>query len=39
MAQNLEEMKLHLPAHSDREKYLNEFGQIISTLAEESKNP
>jgi uncharacterized protein (DUF169 family) len=39
MTQNLKEMEWHLPSHKSKEKYLEEFGKIISGLVEESKRP
>ncbi len=37
--QNLEEMELHLPSHSSKKAYYDEFEGILSDLAEEAKNP
>jgi len=39
IAQNLQEMKMHLPSHTSKEQYLSEFGKIIGELAQESENP
>ena len=39
MVKNLNEMKLHLPSHANKEQYLNEFGGILQDLSEKAKNP
>jgi uncharacterized protein (DUF169 family) len=39
ITQNLREMKMHLPSHESKERYLTEFGKIISDLVKESENP
>jgi uncharacterized protein (DUF169 family) len=39
ITQNLQEMKIHLPSHANKEDYLSEFGEIIGGLAEASKKP
>ena len=39
IAQNLSEMKMHLPSHVSKEEYLTEFGKIIDDLVKESENP
>jgi uncharacterized protein (DUF169 family) len=36
---NLQEMKIHLPSHESKEKYLAEFGKIMGELVEEAKAP
>lgn len=36
---NLQEMKIHLPSHVSKEKYLAEFGKIMTELVEEAKAP
>ncbi len=36
---NLKEMQIHLPSHENKEKYLAEFGKIMTELVEESKAP
>ena len=36
---NLKEMKIHLPSHVSKEKYLAEFGKIMGELVEEAKAP
>lgn len=39
MTQNLQEMKWHLPSHTSKEQYLEEFGSIIGQLVQESEKP
>jgi uncharacterized protein (DUF169 family) len=39
IAQNLEEMTLHLPSHASKGQYLAEFGRVIGELVQESENP
>jgi uncharacterized protein (DUF169 family) len=39
ITQNLQEMNMHLPSHTSKEKYLSEFGEIIGELVQESQNP
>jgi uncharacterized protein (DUF169 family) len=39
MTQNLREMKWHLPSHTSKEQYLEEFGNVIGGLVKESENP
>jgi uncharacterized protein (DUF169 family) len=39
MTQNLKEMKWHLPSHTSKEQYLQEFGNVIGGLVKESENP
>ena len=39
IAQNLSEMKMHLPSHASKEQYLLEFGKTIGDLARDSENP
>jgi uncharacterized protein (DUF169 family) len=38
MTQNLKEMKWHLPSHESKQKYLDEFGNILGDLDRKSKN-
>lgn len=39
ITRNLREMQIHLPTHEGKEQYLAEFGEILSSLAEESRKP
>jgi hypothetical protein len=39
IAQNLQEMKTHLPSHKNKKQYLSEFGTIIDDLVQKSRNP
>jgi len=39
MTQNLQEMKWHLPSHTSKEQYFEEFGNIIGQLVQESEKP
>jgi uncharacterized protein (DUF169 family) len=39
ITQNLQEMKWHLPSHTSKKQYLEEFGKIIGELVEESQKP
>jgi uncharacterized protein (DUF169 family) len=38
MTRNLEEMVWHLPSHTNKKQYLEEFGTILGDLARESKS-
>jgi uncharacterized protein (DUF169 family) len=39
IAQNLQEMKMHLSSHENKRQYLSEFGTIIGDLLQESQKP
>jgi len=39
MTKNLQEMKWHLPSHTSKEQYLEEFGRTLGELVEEAKKP
>jgi uncharacterized protein (DUF169 family) len=39
ITQNLREMKMHLPSHTSKEQYLEEFGKIIGELVRDSQKP
>jgi hypothetical protein len=39
MTQNLRTMKMHLPSHTSKRQYLEEFGQIMGDLVREAEHP